>query len=99
MALPVKISARATAQIEKADAWWADNRPAAPGAVRNDLAEALMLLARQPGVGHPYDGGRVKGIRHLLLGRIRYVVYYRATPDVLEVLAFWHMSRGRQPMM
>lgn len=32
-----------------------------------------------------------------LLSRVRYYVYYRATGDALEVLAFWHTSRGRQP--
>ena len=73
MALRVNISARAASQIHKAAAWWAENRPAAPGAIRNDLAEALALLAQQPGVGHPYAGARTRGVRRLLLGRVRYL--------------------------
>lgn len=42
---------------------------------------------------------RVKGVRRLLVGRIQYFIYYRATPDTLEVLAVWHASRGKQPAL
>jgi hypothetical protein len=50
-------------------------------------------------LAHPYDGARTKGVRRLLLGRVRYFIYFRVTPDTLEVLAFWHMSRGKQPTL
>ena len=99
MALRVKVSARAALQIRKAAEWWAENRPAAPGAVRIDIGEALALLALQPGFGTPYEGARTKGIRRLLVGRIRYFIYYRATTEALEVLAVWHVSRGKQPAL
>jgi len=32
-----------------------------------------------------------------MLSRIRYYLYYRATDETLEVVAFWHTSRGRMP--
>ena len=99
MALRVKVSARAASQIRKAAEWWAENRPAAPGAVRMDIGEALALLALQPGFGTAYEGARTKGIRRLLVGRIRYFIYYRATTEALEVLAVWHVSRGKQPAL
>jgi len=97
MTLRVKVSARAASQIRKAAEWWAENRAAAPGAIRIDIGEALALLAEQPGIGALYEGARTKGVRRLLVGRIRYFIYYRATQDALEVLAVWHVSRGRQP--
>ena len=97
MTLQVKISARAASQIRRAAEWWAENRPAAPGAIRIDIGEALALLAEQPGIGALYEGARTKGVRRLLVGRIRYFIYYRATQDTLEVLAVWHVSRGKQP--
>lgn len=53
MALRVKVSARAASHIRKAAQWWAENRPAAAGAVRQDIGDALALLAQQPGIGHP----------------------------------------------
>ena len=99
MALRVKVSARAQSQIQKAAAWWMENRPSAPGAVRCDISDALELLAEQPGMGALYEGAKTKGVRRLLVGRIRYFIYYRATPDSLEVLAVWHTSRGKQPVV
>ena len=99
MTLRVKVSARAELQIHKAAEWWAENRPAAPGAIRTDIGEALALLAQQPGLGTAYEGARTKGVRRLLVGRIRYFIYYRATPEALEVLTVWHVSRGKQPSL
>jgi plasmid stabilization system protein ParE len=101
MTLRVKVSARAASHVRKAAEWWVENRPAAPGAVRTDIGEALALLAQQPGIGTAYEG-RTKGVRRLLVGRIRYFIYYRVTPDMpdtLEVLAVWHVSRGKQPSL
>ena len=97
MALRVKVSARAALQIRKAAEWWAENRPSAPGAVRMDIGDALALLAQQPGFGTAYEGARTKGVRRLLAGRIRYYIYHRVTLEAVEVLAVWHVSRGKQP--
>jgi hypothetical protein len=36
-------------------------------------------------------------VRRLYLGRIHYFVYYRVRGNVLEVVAFWHERRGRNP--
>jgi plasmid stabilization system protein ParE len=99
MALRVRVSARAASQIRRAAEWWGENRPAAPGAVRTDIGDALALLARQPAIGTPYEGRRTQGVRRLLVGRIRYFIYYRVTPETLDVLAVWHVSRGKQPSL
>jgi plasmid stabilization system protein ParE len=99
MALRVKVSARAALQVRRAAQWWAENRPATPGAVRMDIGDALALLAEQPGIGAVYEGARTSGVRRLLVGRIRYFIYYRATSDTLDVLAVWHVSRGKQPSL
>ena len=97
--LQIKVSQNAQAQIEEAAAWWGKNRPSAPGAVRDDLDRILSLLAVQPGVGAQARGTKLQGVRRVTLSRIRYYVYYRATDEALEVLAFWHTSRGRQPTL
>jgi plasmid stabilization system protein ParE len=99
VALPVRVAARAAAQIRQAAGWWAENRPAIPGAVRADIREALALLAQQPRIAPPYDGAKIRGVRRLFLGRIRYFVYYRVTADAVDVLAVWHASRGEQPLL
>jgi plasmid stabilization system protein ParE len=97
--LVIKVSGRATAQIENAAGWWQENRPAAPGAIREDIAHALALLSTQPGIGVPARRAKTKGIRRLTLSRIRYYLYYRVSKGTLEVLAFWHTSRGREPRL
>lgn len=97
--LPVKVSQDAQAQIEAAAAWWAQNRPLAPGAVRQDLDRILGLLSVNPGIGARARRAKLQGLRRVTLSRIRYYVYYRISDDALEVLAFWHTSRGRQPRL
>ena len=99
MALQVKISARAASQVRKAAEWWAQNRPAAPGALRADFGEAVALLAEQPGIGAKYKGARTPSVRRLFLGRVRYFIYYKAEGDTLHVLALWHASREHQPAL
>jgi plasmid stabilization system protein ParE len=99
MALRVKIAARASLQVRIAAEWWLQNRPGAPGAIGKDVAEAIALLSEQPGIGSKYSGTRTVGVGRLYLGRIGYFLYYRASSDVLEVLAFWHARRGRQPKL
>ena len=95
--LKIKASHQVLAQVEVAAEWWAQNRHDAPNAVHNDLAEILSLLCEHPGVGTPSNSYRIKGLRRVFLSRIRYYVYYRETGEVLEVLAFWHASRGQPP--
>ena len=99
MALRVSISARAAAQIRKADAWWAENRPAASSAISVDFAEAVALLAQQSSIGAKYEGTRVAGVRRLFLNRVGYFIYYKAEADLLKVLAFWHASREHPPAL
>lgn len=99
MALPVRVSARAAAQVRQAALWWAENRPAFPGAVRADIREALALLAQQPRIAPPYDGARIRGVRRLFLNRISYFLYYRVTANAVDVLALWHARRGEPPLL
>jgi plasmid stabilization system protein ParE len=99
MALRIRVSARAETQIQKLDQWWAVHRLAAPDAVLHDLCTALSLLAEQPGIGTPYMSVRLQGVRRLFLSRLGHFVYYRATDETLDVLAVWHASRERQPLL
>ena len=95
--LQLQVSRDAQTQIEEAAAWWAKNRPLAPGAVRQDLDRILGLLSVEPSIGARARRATLQGVRRVTLSRIRYYVYYRVSGDVLEVLAFWHSSRGREP--
>lgn len=93
----IRVSQRALSQIEEAAEWWARNRPSAPNAIHHDVAEMLDVLCTQPGIGAPARRSRAKGVRRVTLARVRYYIYYRVSGEFVDVLAFWHTSRGRQP--
>jgi len=97
--LTVTVSPLATAQVLAAEAWWQANRPKAPGPVRTALDRASSLIAIQPEIGTRARNVTLPGVHRLHLGRIHYDLYYRVVeePRRLEVLAFWHASRGSQP--
>ena len=99
MALIVRIKPRAQREIERAAEWWAENRPAALGAVRKDVEAALALLVEEPGMGTKVETARSDTVRRLYLTRIRYFVYYRVRGKFLEVVAFWHSSRETGPSL
>jgi plasmid stabilization system protein ParE len=95
--LRLRITARAAAEIERADAWWRKHRLAVPNAVREDLAAAFELLVLQPGIGEKVENVRLAGTRSLQIDRIRYDLYYVVRGGELVVLSLWHSNRGRQP--
>jgi plasmid stabilization system protein ParE len=97
LALIIRIKPRAERQIEAAAAWWSENRPAAPGAIRSDLEATLDSLVEQPGIGTLVENARDPETRRLYLARTRYFVYYRPRGRYLEVVAFWHSSREHGP--
>lgn len=97
--LHVEVSALASGQIREAEAWWRLNRTKAPNAIREELERASGLVAAQPHIGTRARNLTLVGVRRLHLARIRYDIYYRVTdaPQQLEILAFWHASRGSNP--
>lgn len=97
MTRSIRITARAAAEIERADAWWRKNRPAAPDAVRTDLKSTFSLLALQPGIGQAVQNARLADTRSLQLDRIGYDVYYRERGTDVIILGLWHSHRARLP--
>lgn len=95
----VRVTRRADAQIERAAAWWKQNRPLSPGALYEELAEAFSLLGKQPAIGSPALNARTKGVRRVHLSRVHYYLYYRVRDDEVQVLALWHTSRGAGPQL
>ncbi len=79
--------------------WWLDNRPKAPGAIRQELERAFSLLTLQPHLGARARSERLPGVRRILLSRVQYHLYYRVNEEArrVEVLALWHARRGRGP--
>lgn len=97
MNLRVRFTKRAAGEVERADTWWRENRPAVPRAIRDDLASALELLSVQPGIGRSVENANLAGTRRIQLDRVSYHLYFRVAGDELVVLAFWHAERGVKP--
>ena len=97
--LRIEVTDDARTQIAAAVAWWAKNRPAAPGAILEDLDRTLGFLCVQPTMGARARRATLSGVRRVTLSRIRYYLYYRVVDDVLQVLALWHTSRGLGPSL
>lgn len=99
MNLRIRITVRAADEIERADSWWRENRPAAPGAVRKDLERTLKLLVFQPGIGQRVANARLAGVRRIQIDRVHHHVYYRVLGNELVVLRFWPSQRLKQPQV
>lgn len=92
----VRFTATAREHVRLLKQWWRENS-ARPEILSHDLGEAIRMLAVVPGIGHPYPGSPVTGVRRLYLERLMSHLYY--TYDELEVVirAVWHARRGSGP--
>jgi plasmid stabilization system protein ParE len=97
--LPIEVSDLARAQVRAAQEWWRVNRPKAPNAIREELERASLLISVQPEIGARARNTSLAVVSRLHLARVRYCIYYRVVtdPQRIEVLAFWHESRGSGP--
>lgn len=97
MSVRIRLEPRAQAEIVEAREWWFEHRSGARDAFDEDLGRAFDLIRSMPGAGQPVETSRRAGLRRVLLGRLRYHLYYVVAAETVEVLAFWHSSRGRGP--
>jgi plasmid stabilization system protein ParE len=92
--LPIRVTRSAAGEISEAAAWWIRNRPAVSEALAEELERAFELIAVQPRLGAIAASSHLSGVRRVHLARIHYHLYYRVYSGAIEVLAFWHTSRG-----
>lgn len=84
--------------MQEIDAWWRQNRRAAPDLFAEELDRVLLLLEARPNLGTPYDAG-AKTVRRVLLRRSHYYLYFVERTDMLHVVAVWSVYRGRGPKL
>ena len=97
--LPVKVTPIAAGQIQKAAEWWLANRDKAPQAFKEEIERGFALISQRPDVGAKATNVKLKDVRRIHLSRIRYFLYYRAIEERVEVLALWHSSRMKGPVL
>lgn len=97
--LDIHVADLARAQIRAAEDWWRLNRSKAPHAIREELERAASIISVQPEAGARALNVSLTGVRRLHLARIRYYLYcwLLDDPERIEILAFWHDSRGGEP--
>lgn len=95
--MKVEFSAEARSQVERIDAWWRENRWAAPELLADELEEAVRVLGSMPGVGVPY--APKPGVRRVLLTRTRYHLYIVQEASRVVVVTVWSAYRGRGPRL
>ena len=93
------VTPRARRQIERAQAWWRENRDKSPALFVEELAQAERQLTTLPESGELWRIRKKRTIRRWLLpktGQHLYYTYDRHRDEVL-VLAAWGARRGRGP--
>lgn len=99
MKAEVSLTAGAEEQALEANAWWRENRRAAPDLFRRELEGAFDLLEHSPDAGRRYHDPEIPGLRRLLLPGTRYHLYdvHEERAQRVVVLAIWSAVRGGGP--
>ena len=96
--IPVRVTARAKREADRAERWWREHRPGSPELFRSEVERGIETIRSAPSLGVPYEHPRRHGIRRLLLPRIGYHLYYRVEDHRILVLHLWHTRRGTSPL-
>ena len=81
----IRWTAEASGQLEAAVKRIQQDNPAAARNVAQAIIDRIEQLANFPGLGRP---GEVTGTRELV--NSPYVIVYRSTEEIIEILYIWH---------
>lgn len=87
----VRFTARASADIERANQWYEGERVGLGAEFQLELWRVLDLLVTMPEMG-PIAA---RDLRRVLTRRFPYAIYYRLADDVLEIRACLHHRQKR----
>jgi toxin ParE1/3/4 len=91
MALNVRLSPRAIADLEEIRAYLGARSPQGTERVRRRIEQTIDTLADYPGIGRPTD---IAAIRVIAVVQYPYLVYHTVTDDELVVVHIRHGSRA-----
>ncbi len=97
--LPIKVTPVADAHIKQASGWWLANRDKAPHAFKEEFERGFALISHRPEMSAAATNVKLKGVRRIHLARVRSYLFYRVKEGRVEVLALWHSSRKRDPIL
>jgi plasmid stabilization system protein ParE len=92
---------RARSHVQGQEAWWAENRPAAPDLFAREFKETLEHIRTVPGAGVRWPTSQRPSLRRILMPRTLNHVYFRVDEEkgVVHVLAVWGAPRERTPKL
>lgn len=86
-------------QVEKQEAWWAENRPAVPHLFAREFRDTLEHIRTTPGAGVPCPTPRRPDLRRMLMPKTRNHIYFRVKGQTIHIFAVWGAPRGRGPKL
>jgi plasmid stabilization system protein ParE len=97
----VRITRRAQTHVERRRAWWAENRPAAPGLFDDELGGVLRLISEMPEAGVLWPTATNPRLRRVLMSETHHHVYFFVDEarSTVVILALWGAARGRAPKL
>lgn len=98
--MKIRYTKQGRSRADFVDDWWRNNRPAAPDLFKQELEDALELLAASPKMGEEYKLVRGRQVYRVLLEATRQYVYYVVDEPAgeLEIWSVWGTARARGPM-
>ena len=100
--LSIRFTARAVRQVEQAGGVGAEPPEGARRHSLEELDRALENTGSSARCRREAGSAALGSVGRVHLGRINYHLYYRirgTPPDGIELLAFWHGSRGAPPSL
>lgn len=88
--LRLKWSIKALIDFDEAQAYIAQENPFAAQTVADRIWQASQRLAETPHIGRP---GIEPETRHWIVQRTPYLIVYRVSDEVVEILRVWHGRR------
>jgi toxin ParE1/3/4 len=82
----------ARTQLLEAFAYLAERNVEAAAKIYDRIAERAVGLIAFPELGHD---GREIGTRELTVTATRYILVYRVTGDVIQIVSVWHGRQSR----
>ncbi len=100
-AFGVALTPRAKGHLVQIQRWWVANRPDARDLFPLEFETAARRLISSPKTPMVYRRLKGREIRRTLLPRSRYHVYFEVNEGdrLVFVVAIWHASRGRSPLL
>lgn len=90
--MKIRLTAAAIRDLRETRAYIAFDNPRAAEAVIQRIERAVNLIGERPLIGRPIEN---TSTREWTVSGLPYLVSYRVSKNMIEVLRIWHTSRER----